>query len=208
MGNVYQLAAIGRYGGQALVNTHHFISLDATSNRDLLDDWVDNHMADYRDVHPETYNLDEVRVSTIPDRLEFPPATIIEPVDLPGTRVSLGEELAPFMAVKVTLDTAFAGRRFRGHQAFGGGTESDVDGSALKTGGGYWWDKVKDYCDGMLSHYGPGGSGPISGLNWVVFSRVIYRALAPHGDAGGAATVITGTRPRVTVRTQRSRISY
>lgn len=204
MGEVFEIAPKGRYGGETVINTFKFISPDMDAAA-ILNDWQTNLQDAYRAIHPDTYNLDEVHARTIVEEDEFPPATVIVPVDLEGTRSSLGEELAPFLAVRVTLDTGFSGRRFRGHGAYSGGTESDVEGSALRTDSGSWWDKVGDFNGAMLARYGPGGSGPF-GLNWVVFSRKIMTS-APTSPSG-ASNVITGYRVRTTIRTQRSRIRY
>lgn len=198
--NIVQVACRGEYGGQQIVNLFSFAGPDLQA-ADMLGDFVGNMVDPYVAVYPETYTLHEVAARRI---FRHDEPRVVEDVDSDehlGTRVSLGEELAPFLSVRVTLYSGLAGRSYRGHRSYSGGTESDVDGSALRVDAGSWWRAVQDFETALAARYGDGGTGPF-GVRPVVFSQKFWLA---NAEPYQCAELIIRNRVWTTIRTQNSR---
>jgi hypothetical protein len=205
LNDTYFFTAQGSLLGRSYVHTLHFrevvLSVAPNPAQQLIDDWQSGCQAAWLSLHPTWYTLIRLTAQRVCGALPLP-ARVEEAVGLVGTRGGTGGEgLAPWLSIAVNEATGLAGHSRHGRFFVSGGTENDINGEVLSTGGTSWLGLTQAYCTAVSTKFGPIAASP----DWrlVVHSRKL--ADVPGTQCQDSSTPVTSLSPTARLTTQRSR---
>lgn len=164
--DVYKVALVGRVAQDDIVITHHyrmtaFGSSEATSQQELIDEWVTNCQGLWLGLSYGDYVMDYIGVKNVTQNMD----ELTQEIDLNGTQS--GEGMPNFVSPVVSLRTGFAGRSNRGRNYLPPPSEGNCQGNnivlAMATA-------IRDYYNAAIA-LGPGATGATFGMT--VYSRVL-----------------------------------
>lgn len=205
LNDTYFFTVQGTLGGRNYVHTLHFreilAAVGVNPSQDLIDTWQSACQAAWLAAHPNGYLLVRLTAQRICGTPPLP-SRVEEGVGLTGTRSSgtLGEPLAPWLAIAVNEATGLAGRSRHGRFFMSGGGESDVTGETLTTGGTSWLGYIQAYVNALTTEF---IAGPPTAWQLVVHSPKLAKVPGTQCNVSSEPVTALGIVSRLT--SQRSR---
>jgi hypothetical protein len=200
-----RLAVKGQVGGQDHVHTLHFrhLSVDATE-QSLIDAWQTSCRGAYRDMFRDDdspvqlYSVAHV-CGTIPLRASTEESEVAGSiVGTDGVAANaLGDKMAPWLALVLSLRTASAGKSRRGRSYIGGLSEARVQGDLILSG---QIGRADTYKNSLLTTFGPAGTNLAHKL--VIHSRKLS---GPLVQCQNSSTPVVGIVTRSDLKRMTSR---